>query len=116
MDPENSVVTDPTEDFTAMFEASIKARRFKEGQTLKGMIVAIGPEVAFIDVGGKEEATIEIDERDAPFLVMIGVHQRVVSRPGTALRLSALIHGCASQANSAKPVAAPSRGLRDDRS
>src|SRR5512146_991638 len=49
-----------------MFEASIKARRFKEGDTIEGTIVAIGPEVAFVDVGGKGEATIEIDELKDP--------------------------------------------------
>src|SRR5213080_4334640 len=46
-----------------MFEASIKAtKRFREGQTLEGRIVAIGPEVAFVDVGGKGEATIDVAE------------------------------------------------------
>ena len=54
--------TDSTEDFAALFEASIKARRFKEGQTIEGTIVAIGPEVAFVDVGGKGEAQIDVDE------------------------------------------------------
>jgi len=46
----------------AMFEASVKAKRIEKGQTIEGTIVAIGPEVAFVDVGGKGEATIEIDE------------------------------------------------------
>src|SRR5437867_3058975 len=50
------------EDFGAMFEASTQPKRFEKGQTLEGTIVAIGPEVAFVDVGGKGEATIEIDE------------------------------------------------------
>src|SRR5262245_14270900 len=45
-----------------MFEASTKAKRFERGQTIEGTIVAIGPEVAFIDVGGKGEATLDIDE------------------------------------------------------
>jgi small subunit ribosomal protein S1 len=45
-----------------MFEASLKAKRFEKGQTIDGRIVAIGPEVAFVDVGGKGEATIDIDE------------------------------------------------------
>src|SRR4029434_4871533 len=53
---------DPTEDFAAMFEASHKAKRIEKGQTIEGTIVAIGPEVAFVDVGGKGEATIAIDE------------------------------------------------------
>ena len=55
-------MTEPPEDFAAMFEASIQAKRIEKGQTLEGRIVAIGPEVAFVDVGGKGEATIEIGE------------------------------------------------------
>ena len=55
-------MSDSTEDFAAMFEASLKAKRIEKGQTIEGTIVAIGPEVAFVDVGGKGEATIAIDE------------------------------------------------------
>jgi small subunit ribosomal protein S1 len=55
-------VSEPDEDFAAMFEASLKAKRFEKGQTIEGTIVAIGPAVAFVDVGGKGEAVIEIDE------------------------------------------------------
>ena len=55
-----------TEDFATMFEASVKAKRFERGQTIEGRIVAIGPEVAFIDVGGKGEATIEVSELKDP--------------------------------------------------
>lgn len=54
------------EDFAAMFEASLKAKRFEQGQTIEGTIVAIGPEVAFIDVGGKGEASIEVSELKDP--------------------------------------------------
>src|ERR1041385_1220036 len=74
----SSNVTDPEEDFAAMFEASIKARRYKEGQTLEGTIVAIRPDVAFVDVGGKGEATIEIDElKDAEGEVDVTVGDRI---------------------------------------
>ena len=59
-------MTEPEEDFAAMFEASIKAKRFERGQTIEGTIVAIGPEVAFIDVGGKGEASIEVTELKDP--------------------------------------------------
>src|SRR6266508_2089741 len=45
-----------------MFEASIHAKRVEKGQTIEGRIVAIGPEVAFVDVGGKGEAAIDIGE------------------------------------------------------
>ena len=55
-------MSEPDEDFAAMFEASLKAKRFEKGQTIEGTIVAIGPEVAFVDVGGKGEATIEVAE------------------------------------------------------
>ena len=70
--------TDSTEDFAALFEASIKARRFKEGQTIEGTIVAIGPEVAFVDVGGKGEAQIEIEElKDADGDIEVNVGDRI---------------------------------------
>ena len=55
-------MSEPDEDFAAMFEASIKAKRFRNGQTIEGTIVAIGPEVAFVNVGGKGEATIDVGE------------------------------------------------------
>jgi small subunit ribosomal protein S1 len=85
-------VTESSEDFAAMFEASIKAKRFETGQTLEGTIVAIGPEVAFVDVGGKGEATIEIDElkdEDGDVEVAVGdrLQAMVVSTAG-GLRLS----------------------------
>ena len=59
-------MSEPEEDFAAMFEASIKAKRYETGQTIEGRIVAIGREVAFIDVGGKGEAEIEIEAAERP--------------------------------------------------
>ena len=56
------IVTEEDDNFASLFEASLQAKRFDEGQTIQGTIVAIGPEVAFVDVGGKGEATIEIEE------------------------------------------------------
>lgn len=55
-------MSDPEEDFAAMFEASLQAKRLDKGDLVEGTIVAIGPEVAFVDVGGKGEAVIEIAE------------------------------------------------------
>ena len=55
-------MSEPEEDFAAMFEASLKAKRFEKGQTIEGTIVAIGPEVAFVNVGGKGEA-VDRDRR-----------------------------------------------------
>lgn len=56
-------MSEPDEDFAAMFEASSRqARRIGKGQTIEGTIVAIGPEVALVSVGGKSEAVIDINE------------------------------------------------------
>jgi small subunit ribosomal protein S1 len=71
-------VSDPSEDFAALFEASTKAKRIEKGQTLDGRVVAIGPEVAFVDVGGKGEATIDIEElKDADGQLEVAVGDRV---------------------------------------
>jgi small subunit ribosomal protein S1 len=76
------------EDFAALFEASLKAKRFERGQTIDGRIVAIGPEVAFVDVGGKGEAEIDLAElRDADGRLEVAAGDRiqavVVSTAGT---------------------------------
>jgi small subunit ribosomal protein S1 len=94
-------VTDPTDDFAAMFEASIKAKRFEKGQTLEGIIVAIGPEVAFVDVGGKGEATIETDElkdADGDLEVAVGdrIQAMVVSTSGGLTLSRRLARGAAT--------------------
>ena len=75
-----------------MFEASLKAKRIEKGQTIEGTIVAIGPEVAFVDVGGKGEATIAIDElKDHEGALEVAVGDRitaVVVSMGAGLTLS----------------------------
>ena len=95
-------MTEDEDDFASLFEASLQAKRFEEGQTIEGTIVAIGPEVAFIDVGGKGEATIDVDElKDDAGVVDVEVGQRieamVVSTAG-GLKLSRkLARGAASR-------------------
>ena len=95
-------MTEPTEDFAAMFEASIKAKRFEQGQTIEGTIVAIGSEVAFVDVGGKGEATIEIDElKDAEGVLEVAVGDRiqamVMSTSGGLTLSRRLVRGAATE-------------------
>jgi small subunit ribosomal protein S1 len=95
-------VSEPTEDFAAMFEASIQAKRIEKGQTIEGTIVAIGPEVAFIDVGGKGEATIDLDElKDADGNIEVAVGERVqavvVSTAGGLELSRKLARGAATQ-------------------
>ena len=89
------------EDFAAMFEASLKAKRFERGQTIEGTIVAIGPEVAFIDVGGKGEASIDIAELKDPdghLEVAVGdrIQAVVVSTAGGLTLSRKLARGAAS--------------------
>lgn len=50
------------DDFATLFAASEQTRRFENGQQIEGTIVAMGPEVAFVDIGSKGEATIELTE------------------------------------------------------
>ena len=72
-DPEEEV-----EDFASMFEASLQARQFEKGQTIEGKIVAIGPEVAFVDVGGKGEALVDVVElKDADGVLEVAPGDRI---------------------------------------
>lgn len=85
-------MTDQEEDFAALFEASLKAKRFERGQTIEGTVVAIGPEFAFVNVGGKGEASIALDElKDDEGDVEVNVGDRikaVVVSTGGSLVLS----------------------------
>src|SRR5438552_17415928 len=61
-----------------MFEASVKAKRVERGQTIDGTIVAIGAKVAFVDVGGKGEALIDIAElKDDDGALEVAVGDRI---------------------------------------
>ena len=71
-------MSDQEENFAAMFEASVKARQFNRGQTIEGTIVAVGPKVAFVNVGGKGEAEIDLAElKDADGDVEFSVGDRI---------------------------------------
>jgi small subunit ribosomal protein S1 len=82
-------MSDQEEDFAALFEASIKttARQFSRGQSVDGTIVGIGPKVAFVNIGGKGEAEIDVAElkdADGDIEVSVGDHitAMVVSTSG----------------------------------
>jgi small subunit ribosomal protein S1 len=80
-------MSEPEEDFAAMFEASVKARQFNRGQAVEGTIVAFGPKVAFVNVGGKGEAEIDLTElkdADGDIEMSVGdrIHAIVVSTSG----------------------------------
>jgi small subunit ribosomal protein S1 len=80
-------VSEQDEDFATMFEASLKARRLERGQKIEGTIVAFGSDVAFVSVGGKSEAQIdlaELKDEDGDIEVAVGdrIHAVVVSTSG----------------------------------
>jgi small subunit ribosomal protein S1 len=80
-------VSEGEDDFAAMFEASVKAQRFTQGQTITGTIVAFGSDVAFVSVGGKSEAQIALaelkdDEGDIEVSVGDRIQAVVVSTSG----------------------------------
>src|SRR5712692_8124590 len=84
-----------------MFEASIQAKRIEKGQTIEGTIVAIGAEVAFVNVGGKGEAVIEIAELkndEGALEVAVGDHIQatVVSTEGGLTLSRRLARGAAT--------------------
>jgi small subunit ribosomal protein S1 len=77
-DREGVTVSEPEEDFAALLEKSFKAKRIEKGQTIEGRIVAIGPEVALVDVGGKGEAAIDVAElKDESGVLEAAVGDRV---------------------------------------
>jgi small subunit ribosomal protein S1 len=94
-------VTEPGEDFATLFAASIQAKRFERGQTIEGTIVAIGKDVAFVNVGGKGEAQLDVDElKDADGTLEVAVGDRieamVVSNEGGLTLSRTLARGAAT--------------------
>jgi small subunit ribosomal protein S1 len=74
-------VSEQEEDFAAMFAASVKARRFDRGQTIEGTLVGFGPEVAFVNLGGKAEAEIDLAElKDADGNIEVSVGDRIQAK------------------------------------
>jgi small subunit ribosomal protein S1 len=93
-------VSDQSEDFAAMFEASTQAKRLDQGELVEGTIVAIGPEVALVDVGRKGEAVMDIAElKNAAGQIEVKLGDRVqamvVSTSG-GLTLSRRLAGAAA--------------------
>ena len=87
--PEEPDETAPEEeeDFARMLEESLQPKFLRKGEPVEGKIVALGSDVAFVDVGGKGEATIDLEELadpDAGVEVQVGdtVKAIVVSTTG----------------------------------
>ncbi|MGH9405837.1 MAG: S1 RNA-binding domain-containing protein [Terriglobia bacterium] len=93
-------MSDQSEDFAAMFEASAQAKRLEEGELVEGRIVAIGPEGALVDVGRKGEAIMDIAEvknAEGEFEVAVGeMIQAIVVSTSRGLTLSRKLAGAAA--------------------
>jgi small subunit ribosomal protein S1 len=91
----------PDDDFAALFEKSLKAKPVRRGETIEGTIVAINAKGAFVDVGGKGEAVVDLGELkndDGALEVAVGdrIHAVVVSTSGGLTLSRRLARGAAS--------------------
>ncbi|HEY7292521.1 MAG TPA: S1 RNA-binding domain-containing protein [Vicinamibacterales bacterium] len=94
-------MTDPENDFAALFAASTQAKQYEKGQPIEGTIVGFGHDVAFVDVGGKGEAVVDLAELkndDGALEVAIGdrIHAVVVSTSGGLTLSQRLARGAAN--------------------
>lgn len=93
-------------EFARMLEASFassRAQKIEVGAAVEGTIVALGPEVALVDVGGKGEATLAVSELkndEGRIEVAVGdrIHATVVSISGGIKLSRRLQRGAASAA------------------
>jgi small subunit ribosomal protein S1 len=95
-------VSEQEEDFATLFEASVKAKQFKRGETVEGTIVSIGPKVAFVNIGGKGEAEIDVAElkdHEGDIEVSVGdrINAMVVSTSGGIVLSRKGVRNTASQ-------------------
>jgi small subunit ribosomal protein S1 len=105
MSPDDETPPEPVEeeeDFAAMFAESVEPAVFEEGQTLQGVVVSIGRDVVFVDVGGKGEATMDLEElqdEEGELTVEVGgtVEGVVVSTSGSVKLSHKLARGAASR-------------------
>jgi small subunit ribosomal protein S1 len=94
-------LSEAEDDFAAMFAASLQAKRYERGQTVEGRIVGFGHDVAFVDVGGKGEAVVDLVELknvDGALEVAVGdrIQAVVVSTAGGLTLSRKLARGAAT--------------------
>src|SRR5438874_3904109 len=67
------------EDFAALFAASegarTRERRLAAGDVVRGRVIAVGAAAAFVSVGGKAEATIDLGEFRDPATGEVQLHE-----------------------------------------
>jgi small subunit ribosomal protein S1 len=104
LDADESSPEDAAEEeiFARLLEESLAPKSYREGETVSGTIVALGADVAFVDVGGKGEATIALEELvdpDGDARVKVGdtVQAIVVSTAGGLKISHKLARGAATR-------------------
>src|SRR5438132_13225699 len=66
------------DDFAALFAASegrTRERRVAAGDVIRGRVIAVGATAAFVTVGGKAEATIDLGEFRDPATGEVQLHE-----------------------------------------
>ena len=104
MSPDDEAPPQPVEeeDFAALFAASLEPAVFETGQVVQGVVVLIGRDVVFVDIGGKGEATMdlaELQDEDGQLTVEVGatVEAVVVSTSGGVTLSHKLARGAATR-------------------
>ena len=104
MSPDDEAPPEPVgdEDFAALLAASLEPAVFETGQTVQGVVVLIGRDVVFLDVGGKGEATMdlaELQDEEGQLTVEVGstVEAVVVSTSGGVTLSHKLARGAATR-------------------
>ena len=77
MSPDDQAPPHPTEEenFAALLASSLEPAVFETGQMVQGVVVLIGKDVVFVDVGGKGEATMdrtELQNEEGQLTVEVG--------------------------------------------
>src|ERR1700746_777039 len=100
------------EDFAALFAASeekrTRERRVAAGDVVRGRVIAVGSTAAFVAVGGKAEATIELGEFRDPSTGAVQLHggARIAARvvAGTSQVSSSKRSRMGSRSRASSPV------------
>ena len=50
------------DDFAALFEESLKQEEIKEGDIVRGTVIAVAKDYAIVDIGYKSEGQVPLDE------------------------------------------------------
>jgi small subunit ribosomal protein S1 len=58
----SNTLAEGEESFAALFEESLKTEDLKEGDIVKGKVIAVGSETVIVDIGYKSEGAIQVSE------------------------------------------------------